>query len=349
MKLTTIQQFPKIDLHRHLDGDVTAEDIFFLAKRDGIPLPVGAAKELKKYFKQLHRRGLVELFKKGFGLVTQVMQTEKNLSYIAFREVEHLSKDGIIYAELRFAPQFHTGQNLSYQSIIRAVSKGLKQGEKKFKIKTKIIVCINRESEPEIGIKIAQAAIACANDGVVALDLVCDEANYPPERHLPAFQTTFNSPIKRTAHAGEFGNQPYKNIKTAIFKLKADRLGHCIPISQHKDLLAAAVKKKIGLELCPLSNMVCGFINSPNELKINDLVARGALVSINTDDPKMFNFTLSDTLAEVLKNSASPLDDLTKFQLNAIASSFLSNKEKNELKRLFIKKLKLFNQKNPLK
>ena len=342
-----IKKFPKIDLHRHLDGDVSEEDIFLLAQRANIPLPVKTAGELKDYFRQLRERDLPSLFQKGFGLITGVMQAEENLEYVAFREVEHLAQDGIIYAELRFAPQYHTGesiyyshvqsgphQKLSYQTIIRAVSRGLARGEKEFGVKTKIIVCIGREAEPEVGVKIAQAAIDCMPDGVVALDLACDEASYPPERHRPAFELTFDTPLKRTVHAGEFGNQPSENIKTAIFQLRADRLGHAIPINRHEDLLNAVVEKKIGLELCPLSNTICGFIKSHRDLNINSLINRGALVSINTDDPGIFNFTLSDVLADVLKDSVEPLRDLRQFQINAVNSSFLNQDEKNKLLKL---------------
>ncbi|MEK9159061.1 MAG: adenosine deaminase, partial [Patescibacteria group bacterium] len=324
--------------------DVAEEDIFFLAQRGNIPLPVKTDGELKNYFRRLREKDLKALFQKGFGLVTSVMQTEENLEYVAFHEVEHLAQDGIIYAELRFAPQYHTGestyyghaqsdlrQKLNYQTIIRAVSRGLKLGEKEFGVKTKIIVCIGREAEPDVGVKIAQAAIDCAPDGVVALDLACDEASYPPERHLLAFELTFNSPLKRTVHAGEFGGRLYENIKTAIFKLRADRLGHAIPISQHEDLLKAVVEKKIGLELCPLSNTTCGFIKSHRDLNINSLIDRGALVSINTDDPGIFNFTLSDVLVEVLKDSAEPRRDLRQFQINAVNSSFLNQDEKDKL------------------
>lgn len=347
MNLKEIQKFPKIDLHRHLDGDVLEEDIFLLAQRAKIPLPVKTAGELKDYFRQLRENDLKSLFQKGFGLITGVMQTEENLAYVAFREAEHLAQDGIIYAELRFAPQYHTGesayyghaqsgprQKLNYQTIIRAVSRGLKRGEKEFGVKTKIIVCIGREAEPEVGVKVAKAAIDCIPDGVVALDLACDEATYPPGRHLPAFELTFDSPLKRTVHAGEFGNQPYENIKTAIFKLKADRLGHAISISQHEDLLKTVVEKKIGLEFCPLSNKVCGFVKSHRDLNINNLIGRGTLVSINTDDPGIFDFTLSDALADVLKDSADPPRVLRQFQINAINSSFLNQDEKNKLLKL---------------
>lgn len=348
MNFTEIRKFPKIDLHRHLDGDVFEEDIFLLAQRANILLPVKTAGELKDYFRQLRERDLPSLFQKGFGLVTGVLQTEENLEYVAFREAEHLAQDGIIYAELRFAPQYHTGesayyghaqsaprQKLSYQTIIRAVSRGLKRGEKEFGVKTKIIVCIGREVEPEVGVKIAQAAIDCVADGVAAIDLACDEAHYPPERHLPAFELTFDSPLKRAVHAGEFGNQPYENIKTAIYKLRADRLGHAISISQHEDLLKAVVEKKIGLEMCPLSNEICGFIKSYSDLNISNLINCGALVSINTDDPGMFDFTLSDVLAEVLKDSPAPERDLRQFQINAVNSSFLNQDEKNKLLKLF--------------
>ncbi len=329
---STIRKLPKIDLHRHLDGDVKPRVISRLARKDGVTLP---AEDLDLYFRDLRNQGIGALLQKGFGLVTSLMQSRENLSAVAYECVRNLKEDNIIYAEIRFAPQYHTGESayyghssekskekLGYDEIIKAVSDGLSEGEKDFGVKTKLIVCVGREAEPHEGVKVAGAALNCMDYGVVGLDLACDEASYPPERHLEAYKTTFNSPLKRTVHAGEFGNQPRKNMLTAMNDLKADRLGHAIPLSKYEDLTKAVSDGKIGVEMCPESNVFTGFIKSRNELGIKRLLSKGVVVSVNTDDPAMFGYTLSDTLYRLADECGLGMEELKKLQLNAIESAF---------------------------
>lgn len=331
--ISMICKLPKIDLHRHLDGDVKPEVISRLARKDGLTLP---AEDLDLYFKDLRNQGIGALLQKGFGLVTSLMQSRENLSTVAYECVRNLKEDNIIYAEIRFAPQYHTGESayyghssekskektLGYDEIIKAVSAGLRKGEKDFGVRTNLIVCVGREAEPQAGVAVAEAALNSMDCGVVGLDLACDEGSYPPDRHLEAYKTTFNSPLKRTVHAGEFGDQPSKNMSTAISNLKADRLGHAIPLSKYEDLTTAVSDGKIGIEMCPESNIFTGFIKSRNELGIKRLLSKGVLVSVNTDDPAMFGYTLSDTLYRLAEECGLGLDELKKLQLNAIESAF---------------------------
>jgi len=342
----TIQQLPKIDLHRHLDGDVKAEVLYRLAEKDKIPLPVSSPQELDEYFRQLRKEGFLPLLQKGFSLVTSLMQSEENLYTVAYEEGRNLAEDNIVYAELRFAPQYHTGESayyghtaknkpskLSYQQIIKAVAQGCRDAERDFAVTTKLIVCIGREEKPEKGREIAQAAFSCL-DEVVALDLACDEATYPPERHLAAYQESFDTSLKRTVHAGEFGAQREKNMWTALRDLRADRLGHAIPLAKHLELIAYVTENKIGIESCPKSNKFMGFIAEYAELGIPSFLKEGILVSVNSDDPAMFGYTLTDTLYELALEENLIIDDVVKLQENALETAFLSEKEKEKIKSL---------------
>lgn len=343
--ISTIRKLPKIDLHRHLDGDVKPDVLFKLAQKDGVKLP---AKDLNFYFKDLRDEGIGALLQKGFGMVTSLMQSRENLSMVAYECVRNLKEDGVVYAELRFAPQYHTGESayyghpsekskerLGYDEIIEAVSEGLRKGETDFGVKTNIIVCVRRETEPHEGVKVADAALNCMGYGVVGLDLACDEATYPPERHLEAYKTTFNSPLKRTVHAGEFGNQPHKNMLTAMNDLKADRLGHAIPLSKYEDLVQQVSGRKTGIEMCPESNIFAGFIKSRKELKLDELLSRNVLVSVCSDDPAMFGYTLSDTLYRLAEECGLGMEELKKLQMNAIESAFgLTADERAKLSKI---------------
>ena len=284
----------------------------------------------------------MNLFQEGFGLITSLMQTSENLTTVAYEEVRNLYKDNIIYAEIQFAPQYHTGEStyynhektdkkMDYEEIIKSVLAGLKKGEKDFGIKTNLIIDIGREAKQEVGIEIAKAAINCIKYGVVALGLATNEADFPPELHKQAFQLTFDTELKRSIHAGEFGKQLYKNIVTSINELKADRLGHARIIAHYNDLIQLVKEKIIGIESCPESNMFIGLIKSRNEINIKKLLKQDVLVSINSDDPGMFGYTLTDTIYRLGKESKINFNEIKKLEINAALASFLRHNEKQAL------------------
>ncbi len=333
-----IRRMPKIDLHRHLDGDVNMGVLLRLGGNSGIKMPSFTEGGMLQYFADLKSRGIDKLFNEGFGLVTSLMQTKESLSRVAYEEARNLRDDGIIYAEIRFAPEFHTLAGLDYTGVIKAVSEGLKAGEKDFGVKTSIIVCINRASEQEKGIDIAVSALNCMDYGVVGIDLACDEAAYPPAKHAQAYYKTFDTPLKRTVHAGEFGNNLYQNMHASIHLLRANRLGHARTISQHEDIIKAVLKKEIGIEMCPESNMFMNLIRSRKELNIGNLLSNGVLVSVNSDDPAMFGYTLTDSLYNIAVDYGFTMEELRLLQENALKSSFLTENDKVEVARAIMKR-----------
>ena len=242
-----IESLPKIELHRHLDGDIKPDLIFELAKEQNIKLPVDNKKDLNRYFSKKREEGFNSLITDGFGLVNTVLQTGEALRRAAYESVRNMKNENIIYGELRFAPELHTEKGLSYKQAIYEARMGMKEAEKDFGISTNLISCICRNSSAELGEQIAKTVMD-SQMYTVALDLACDEANNPPEKHKKAYELTFNTDIKRTVHAGELGNNQYQNMVTAINTLHADRISHAIHISEYKDLINIVREKNIGIE-----------------------------------------------------------------------------------------------------
>lgn len=330
-----VKSLPKIELHRHLDGDIKPDLIFELAKKQNIKLPVDNKEELGRYFSQKRRDGFSSLITEGFGLVNMVLQTGEALRRAAYESVRNMKDENMIYGELRFAPELHTKKGLSYKQVIYEVRMGMKEAERDFDISTNLISCICRDSSAELGEQIAKTVIA-SQMYTVALDLACDEAGNPPEKHKKAYELTFDTGIKRTVHAGELGNHQYQNMLTAIKTLRADRLGHAIHISEHKDLIEMVKKGKIGIEMSPKSNIYCKFIKSTKDLNITKLIDENVIVSINSDDPAMFEYTLCDTLYEVVKDYDLKIDLLRQLQLNAVQMAFTDDKMKERLREIII-------------
>ncbi len=328
-----IESLPKIELHRHLDGDIKPDLIFELAKEQNIKLPVDNKKDLNRYFSKKREEGFNSLITDGFGLVNTVLQTGEALRRAAYESVRNMKNENIIYGELRFAPELHTEKGLSYKQAIYEARMGMKEAEKDFGISTNLISCICRNSSAELGEQIAKTVMD-SQMYTVALDLACDEANNPPEKHKKAYELTFNTDIKRTVHAGELGNNQYQNMVTAINTLHADRISHAIHISEYKDLINIVREKNIGIEMSPKSNIYCKFIKSTKDLNITKLIKENVLVSINSDDPAMFEYTLCDTLYEVADDYNLEIGSLKQLQLNAIQMAFTNNKIKEKLRRI---------------
>jgi adenosine deaminase len=152
-------------------------------------------------------------------------------------------------------------------------------------------ICIGREADADTGIEIAK--IALEFDGEVALNLVCDEANNPPEKHLPAYKLTFGSKVRRDCHAGEWVHreprETYRrrlldNICTAIFDLRCDGIGHAISLADHEHLVQYVADNGIRVSGCPLSNLRCGLITSVYDLRIDYLLDAGVCYTLNPDD-----------------------------------------------------------------
>jgi adenosine deaminase len=329
--LEEIQRLPKIDLHRHLDGAVKPSLLFQLAKKDGFALPVKDLEGLRKHFQVTKEMSLAEILAK-FKLVIDLMQTPENLQKVAYEQVMGLAKENIVYAELRFAPQYHTEQGLSHEEVMANVLEGFKKGYEETGVITNLIVCIDRACEPELGCQIARSALSFQDKGVVALDLACDEASWPPERHKSAFELVFDSRLGQTVHAGEFGNQRLKNIAAAIDLLRADRLGHAIVLPKDDQLLEKVRARRIGVECCPLSNLVCSLIKDLKELCLDKYLAKGILFSINSDDPAMFDKTLSDNLLAVCQSYGWGKQELEKIFTNSLEMAFMTNYQKTKLK-----------------
>ena len=197
----------------------------------------------------------------------------------------------------------------------------------------KPIICINREVNPKSATKIVKAALPFADRGVVGIDLACYEPFFPPELFEEAFALTFDSPLKRTVHADEMisAEEGRANLEVAIKWLRTDGIGHGIHLYQNPDLVELMVEKNIRLESNPVSNLVGGFIKNAADLHLDTLVKAGVKVTLNPDDPAMWNNgALAHNLYLVGKLYGNEfVDTVLK---NAVETAWgLSEEEKREL------------------
>ena len=312
-----LEKLPKVELHIHLDGSVSLELASLLS---GLSIKEVTEKMIAKD----KCKNLSEYLTK-FDFPISLMQTKENLTKIAEDLSKRLASQNVIYSEIRFAPMFHTKEGLTYEEIIDAVLEGL---QKTSNIKTNLILCMMRGMPKEENLKTIEVAEKYLNRGVCAIDLAGAEDKYPLDEYLPLFELAKKKGIPFTIHAGENGSA--KEVEKAI-NIGATRIGHGIHSIENKEVLELIKNKNILLEICPTSNVQTNSIDTYQNHPIKKLYKQGIPLCINTDNSTVSNISLTEEYLKINSHFNFKLNDYRKMNINAIQSSFLTEKEKQEL------------------
>ncbi|TDB93723.1 adenosine deaminase [Actinomadura sp. 7K534] len=336
--LDDIRRAPKVLLHDHLDGGVRPATIVELARDSGYQdLPAADAEALGEWFEAAANSGSLERYLETFSHTVGVMQSAEALTRVAYECAEDLANDGIVYAEVRYAPEQHLAAGLSLEQVVEAVLDGFARGRRDFGIRVGTLVTAMRHQARSM--EIAELAVRYRDAGVVGFDIAGAEAGYPPTRHLDAFEYLQRENAHFTIHAGEGFGLP--SIWQAIQWCGADRLGHGVRIIDDIEAagddaklgrLAGYVRdKRIPLEMCPTSNIQTGAAKSIAEHPIGLLRRLSFRVTVNTDNRLMSRTTLSQEFAKLVEAFGYGWDDLQWFTVNAMKSAFVPFNERLEL------------------
>jgi adenosine deaminase len=333
---TTLLAAPKVLLHDHLDGGLRPQTIVELAAETGYGgLPTTDADELGPWFVAACDSGSLERYLATFEHTVGVMQTRAALVRVAAECAEDLAADGVVYAEVRYAPELHVAGDLSLVEVVEAVQEGFAVGAGRaaaaghpIRVGTLLTAMRHAARSREI----AELAVTYRDDGVVGFDIAGAEAGFPPTRHLDAFEYLRRENAHFTIHAGEAFGLP--SIWEAIQWCGADRLGHGVRIVDDVHLapggtatlgrLAAYVRdKRIPLELCPSSNIQTGAAGSMAEHPIGLLADLKFRVTVNTDNRLMSGTSMTREFTLLGEAFGYGLEDFRWFTVNAMKSAFL--------------------------
>src|SRR5438552_2211132 len=330
--LETLRAAPKVLLHDHLDGGLRPATVVELARDIGYTgLPTTDAAELGRWFHGSAASGSLSLYLRGFAHTIAVMQTEEALERVAYECGEDLARDGIVYAEVRYAPVFHTARGLNHEQVVQAVEKGFERAERERGVTLRQIICAMRDRTDSL--EMAELAVANRERGVVGFDIAGEEAGHPPKAHIEAFQLCRRENFSITIHAGEAFGPP--SIWQALQFCGAHRIGHGVRLIDDMALdaegrvvklgqLAAYIRdKRIPLEVCPSSNVDTGAVPSVADHPIKQFLQQQLRVTINTDNRLMSGITLSEEFRRLSAAFGLTLEDIEKLNINAMKSSFL--------------------------
>ena len=347
LSFEVIKKLPKVLLHDHLDGGVRPSTVAELAKENNyLNLPTSDPNELAKWFRKSCDSGSLEKYLETFVHTVGVMQTKNSLTRVAFEACEDLANDGVVYAEIRFAPELHQNTGLTLDEIVQAVLDGFAEGEKKMKQIGKPIIVralLTAMRTAARSSEIAELAIKWRDKGVVGFDIAGKEAGFPPTRHLDAFDAVRRANFHMTIHAGEAFGLP--SIWEAVQICGTDRLGHGVNIVQDLSFktdgeiklgeLSAYVRDKgVPLELCPSSNIQTGAAKSIKEHPIGVLTKLGFRATVNTDNRLMSDTSMTKEMHLLVTELDFTLKQLQWLTVNAMKSAFIP----------FDQRLKLINE-----
>lgn len=338
MDAAELRNAPKVLLHDHLDGGLRTQTVIDLAKVSGYELPTTNADDLATWMVRGASRLDLTLYLETFAHTVGVMQSADALYRVAAECAEDLADDGIVYAEVRFAPELHVEQGLSLDEVVEATVKGFADGSTGRGIRIGTLVTAMRHAARSL--EIAELAVRHRDNGVVGFDIAGAEAGNPPTRHLDAFQYIQRENFHFTIHAGEAYGPP--SIWEAIQYCGAERLGHGVriidDITRHDDgsvelgRLASYVRdRRIPLEVCPTSNVHTGAAASIAEHPIGLLRDLSFRVTMNTDNRLMSATSLTDEFAVTAEAFGWDWQTVRWMTTNAMKSAFIPFDERLEI------------------
>ena len=319
-----------IDLHLHFDGSLLPRTVLELAKEQGIALPSEEPDELKLFLAAPADCGSLNEYLEKFDLPLLVLQTREAIRKGMYTLVSSLKEQGMLYAEIRFAPQLHTKKGLTQEQVVKAALQGLQEAAAGSFFKAKLILCCMRGADNrEENLLTVRTAAAYLGRGVAALDLAGAEALYPTADYGEVFALAKELSVPFTIHAGEADGP--ESIRAAL-RMGASRIGHGVRAGEDPELLEELKERQIPLEMCPSSNVQTKAVPSLSEHPVLSYLRRGLLVTVNTD-----NMTVSDTTIErefrLLKEELGMTpEERRQLLLNAADAAFLTAEERWRLK-----------------
>lgn len=344
-----IESLPKVSLHDHLDGGLRPQTIIDIAAEQGLDVPADSVEELGTWFAEQSDSGSLVEYLKTFDVTTSVMQTAGALTRIAREFVEDLHADGVIYGEIRWAPEQHLAGGLTLDQAVEAVQAGIDEAVESIRGaggKMWVGQLISAMRQADNGLEIAELALRHRDKGAAGFDIAGPEAGFPPSRLTEAFDLLASAFFPVTVHAGEADG--VESIRSALLDGRALRLGHGVRIVEdmtiHEDGGQTTVElgdvarwvldRGIVLETSPSSNLQTGAIGQDRVMAdhpFDVLYSLGFAVTVNTDNRLMSHTSLSRELYLLAETFNYDTTDLLAFQINAAHAAFVPREIKDEI------------------
>jgi adenosine deaminase len=327
--LPSFKSFPKIDLHRHLEGSLRVDTLLDIAHQYNLALPAG--QDLVRLVQvQPDDPQTMENFLTKFQVLRQFYQSPEIIRRVAYEVIADAALDGLCYVEVMFNPAAHNRmRGYPLDEVMDWVIESAVQAGRDYDIGWRLIATINRHEDPDLGAQVAALAAKRQQQGVAAVNLAGNEAEFPAAPFKQIFRDAHANGLAVTIHAGEWNGA--SNVREAIVDLHAERISHGVRVMEDPQVVALAKEQQTLFEVCISSNLQSGVIPSIQQHPLSAMLAAGLNVCLNTDDPGIQGINLSDEYGLAHNTLGLSSAILAKLTLSAAKAAFLPAPEKEIL------------------
>jgi adenosine deaminase len=338
--LNTYRALPKVELHRHLEGSLRLDTMLDIARQHGITIPADVLRLSTLVQVQEEDKFTFQNFLAKFNTLRLFYRSPDAIHRITHEAVEDAARDNVRYMELRFTPvALSRAERFPLHDVMDWVITSAQEASKKHGVVVRLIASMNRHESTELAEQVAWLAVEHLEDGMVAIDLAGNEAEFPTEPFYGVIKEARQSGLHVTIHAGEWG--PATNVKEAIEQLGAERVGHGVRVLENKDIVSLARERGTAFEVCVTSNYQSGVVGSLDTHPLMKMLDAGLNVTINTDDPSISRITLSHEYYTACEDLRMPQNILRERIVAAARACFLAQNEKEKLVEKLHKDLKV--------
>ena len=319
-----IEGLPKAELHLHIEGTLEPELTFALAARNGVSLSYPSVEALRAAYDFGNLQDFLDLYYQGM----QVLVTEQDFYELTRAYLERARAQNVLHTEIFFDPQAHGARGVPFARVIEGIHRALADGQRELGISSRLILCFLRHLSQEAAFETLEQALPY-KDRIIGVGLDSSELGHPPGKFKEVFRRARDEGFLTVAHAGEEGPADY--VSGALDLLGVSRIDHGNRALDDAALVRRLAESQVPLTVCPLSNLKLAVVKDMKAHPLKEMMARGLMVTVNSDDPAYFGGYVNENYRAVQEALAFSKDDLASLARNSFEASFLSRPEKAAL------------------
>lgn len=319
--MNLIQGIPKAELHLHIEGSFEPELMFKIAKRNNIALDYDSIESLKNAYQFNNLQAFLDIYYIG----AQVLIHEQDFYDLTWAYLTKVHSQNVVHVEVFFDPQTHTDRGIEFEVVVKGIYKALEKAKETLNISYKLIMSFLRHLSEAEAFKTLESSLAF-KDWIDGVGLDSSEMGNPPSKFASVFEAAAKEGYKLVAHAGEEGPAAY--IWEALDLLKVVRIDHGNRCLDDADLVQRLVEMKMPLTLCPLSNVALKVIQKMEDHPVLEMLNKGILATIHSDDPAYFGGYMNENYYETAKALNLNKDQLMQLAINGFEASWLDQESK---------------------
>jgi adenosine deaminase len=311
-----IDEFPKTELHLHIEGTFEPELMFEIAERNRVVLPYHSVEEVRKAYRFTDLQAFLDIYYRAMS----VLLHERDFYDLTSAYLRRASTQSVRHAEIFFDPQAHTSRGVQFGTIVTGIQNALVDAEKNLGITSKLIMCFLRDLSSTSAMDTLDQALSF-KDQIFAVGLDSKELGNPPKKFEEVFKKARDAGFVAVAHAGE--EAPAQYIWDALELLGISRIDHGYHCLEDPKLVEKLVKEQVPLTACPLASVGVCYFDSMVKFPVKKMLDLGLLVMINSDDPAYFGGYVAENYKAVSKALALSEEDMLMLLKNSFKASFL--------------------------